>query len=34
MNAFVQIYLHARCALRRPGNWRWHLDGIRRALAA
>jgi hypothetical protein len=34
MNAFVQIYYHARCALRRPAHWRWHLAGVRRALTA
>jgi hypothetical protein len=34
MNALAQIYFHARCALRRPANWRWHLAGVRRALVA
>ena len=34
MNTFVQIYFHAVCALRRPAHWRWHLAGVRRALAA
>ncbi len=34
MHALAQIYFHARCTLRRPAHWRWHLAGVRRALAA
>ena len=32
MHPMRQIWLHLWCLLRRPRQWRWHRDGIRRAL--